>query len=296
MPIISTIRGNLRATSGFRKKLGVGSTGGSVTTVGSYRVHTFQTGSRSGQDFTFVSDGFGTIELLLVGGGGGGGGDVGGGGGGGGVLSTSLQVSPGSYTVRVGEGGLQGSSPFNGAGFAGGQSSLILNGSALATVLGGGGGRGRSGGDTGDGSRLNGFNTGGGGYDSVTGTAFEPTGGFRGANRLDVGNVLCGGGGGSGQAGQQGSGNTGGAGGGGASNSISGSTVVYGGGGGGSMYSGGFGGAGGNGGGGKGADHSSNNAGSGTNGLGGGGGGARSTGNVEAGNGGSGIVILRYIP
>ena len=68
-----------------------------------YRVHTF-----TGND-TFTMPAWGRVSLLVVGGGGGGGNNGGGGGGGGGVLIvTNLVLSPGTYPVTVGTGGLGG--------------------------------------------------------------------------------------------------------------------------------------------------------------------------------------------
>ena len=79
-------------------------TGGIVTVVGSTTIHTFT----SGGDFT-VTSGSGTIEVLVIGGGGGGGGNGGGGGGAGGYLyETTYPVTPQTYPVTVGVGGLGG--------------------------------------------------------------------------------------------------------------------------------------------------------------------------------------------
>jgi len=91
--------------------------GGTETTVGAYKVHTF---TSSG---TFTVTKGGLVDLLLVGGGGGGGRVYnygtqvndpshtwgtfhGGGGGGGEVVSRSLfTVEPGTYSITVGDGG-----------------------------------------------------------------------------------------------------------------------------------------------------------------------------------------------
>jgi hypothetical protein len=75
-------------------------TGGSVTTSGGYRIHTFTSGSTS---FTMTYPG--TVEVLLVGGGGGGA-QIGGGGGAGGFIYEQQNSLPaGTYTVSVGTGG-----------------------------------------------------------------------------------------------------------------------------------------------------------------------------------------------
>ena len=57
---------------------GVVATGGTVTDVGGYRIHTFNSGAN------FVVTQGGEVDYLVVGGGGGGGRDAGGGGGAGG--------------------------------------------------------------------------------------------------------------------------------------------------------------------------------------------------------------------
>jgi len=88
-------------------------TGGTITTHGVYKVHTF-TGSG-----TFTTNVAGTADILLVAGGGGsggshagaggGGGGAGGGGGGGGVRALSSQsVSAAGHTVTVGTCGIAG--------------------------------------------------------------------------------------------------------------------------------------------------------------------------------------------
>jgi len=67
--------------------MGVEATGGTITTDGSYRIHTF---TSSG---TFeVSEGV-ACDVLIVAGGGGGGGSRGGGGGGGGLIYTNCPAT-----------------------------------------------------------------------------------------------------------------------------------------------------------------------------------------------------------
>ncbi|MBU1864710.1 MAG: VCBS repeat-containing protein, partial [Candidatus Omnitrophica bacterium] len=79
--------------------LGV-ATGGTITTVGDYTVHTFTSNS------TFNSTGSVDAEVLIVAGGGGGGMDMGGGGGGGGVVyNSSYVISAQNYNITVGAGG-----------------------------------------------------------------------------------------------------------------------------------------------------------------------------------------------
>jgi hypothetical protein len=75
-------------------------TGGSVTTTGGYKIHTFTSGSTN---FTMTYPG--QVEVLLLAGGGGGS-QIGGGGGAGGMIYESQASLPaGSYTVNVGGGG-----------------------------------------------------------------------------------------------------------------------------------------------------------------------------------------------
>ena len=99
--------------------------GGTVTTEGDYTVHTF-THPSSGQNFVVES---GTGEVIVECLGGGGGGSSGNsqwavGGGGGGYAYASLEVSPGTYPVVVGQGAArQGSC--GGSGNDGGNSQVF---------------------------------------------------------------------------------------------------------------------------------------------------------------------------
>jgi hypothetical protein len=82
---------------------GLSATGGTITTVGNYTVHTFE---NSGT-FTVnsVSDNA-TVEVLVVAGGGGGAHWVAGGAGGGGVVyAAAVPVQEGTYSITVGNGG-----------------------------------------------------------------------------------------------------------------------------------------------------------------------------------------------
>jgi hypothetical protein len=101
MPFISSVRGNYGPQGRFGRALGLASsTGGTITTAGGYRIHTFllaDTGTN------FVSSGSGTVEYLVIGGGGAGG-EYGGGAGAGGYLTGTLAVSATSYPITVGEG------------------------------------------------------------------------------------------------------------------------------------------------------------------------------------------------
>lgn len=109
MPVLSTVGGaSLRAFGAFIPSGSAASfiaaTGGTVTTSGNYKYHTFTS------DGTFSISAFPSgkyLDFLLVGGGGGGGLAANGtGGGGGGVLiKTAITASVGSYSVVVGLGG-----------------------------------------------------------------------------------------------------------------------------------------------------------------------------------------------
>jgi len=239
---------------------------------------------------------------LVVAGGGGGGSRFAGGGGAGGYLTnytgTSITMTPStSYTVTVGAGGnggvTSGGSGTDGAGDgANGQNSVF---STITANGGGGGGAGDSrnglAGGSGGGGAGRFASTGG----ASTGTSQGNTGGSPTGASISS-QFRGGGGGGASTAGDNGISN--GNGGNGLSNSISGSSVIYAGGGG-----GGIGttnaispGSGGTGGGGAGGYDTKATNGTTNTGSGGGGGGyyGSTSANIQGGNGGSGIVILRY--
>jgi hypothetical protein len=244
-------------------------TGGTVTTSGNYRIHTFtSTGT-----LTVPATGIPNCEILVVGGGGGGGSDCGGGGGAGGVVyNSSFAVTSGSYTATVGNGGGSNTNGSNSTfssltAYGGGKGGIYLNGAGSS---GGSGGGGNGTGAVGSGTSGQGNNGGSG-----------------------SGDYAGGGGGGAGAVGGSSPGsNYAGNGGIGAAYSISGTSTYYGGGGGGGgMNSAGIGGTGG---GGNGTIRSAALPGySGTANTGGGGGGS---GRYDGGGtGGSGIIILRYL-
>jgi hypothetical protein len=275
---------------------GVLAAGGTVYDVDvngtTYRVHTFTTTGTS----TFTVGRPGTVEYLIVAGGGGGGRDNGGGGGAGGLLTGFTTVSSQTYTITVGAGGLQFNVNFR--GFQGGNSSAF----GLTAIGGGGGGGGDNGGSQ-SGTDFANSQLAGGSGGSGGGGASEGGNGAGGSGTAGQGNSggagLLGSGGGGGGAGEVGkaatAANSPGNGGAGISSIISGTLVCYAGGGGGApensqtMLAGS--GLGGLGGGGRG-----NNPGeagfNGTPNSGGGGGGGQVS--QDAGNGGSGIVIIRY--
>jgi hypothetical protein len=256
-------------------------TGGTITTSGGYKIHTF---TSSG---TFTTNIAGTVEYLIVAAGGGGG-TYGGGGAGGFLTATGSSVGSGAQAVTVGAGGA-------GSGQAGIKGSNGSDSSFNSIVsLGGGGGSG-SGGNA---SGLVGGSGGGGGTDSSTLTGGAGTSGQGNTGGTGVNNhpsYSGGGGGGANAVGGNSSGTTGGAGGAGLASSISGSSVTYAGGGGGSGYAwpnAGTGGSGGSGGGGTGSAYVANNSTGGSANTGGGGGGNGN--NLSVSSGGSGIVIVRY--
>ena len=246
--------------------------GGTVTTSGSYQIHTF---TASG---TFnVSGSPKTIQYLVVAGGGGGGsGDWSGGGGAGGLRTGSQSISSGTYSIVVGSGGAVNTngqnSSFNGiTSIAGGRGGSYNN---LAAGSGGSGG--------------------GGAYSGGVGGAGTAGQGNAGGTASNVGGYgWGGGGGGAGAAGTTAvAGTTVGNGGNGLAISIAGAAAVYfaGGGGGGVDYTG-YTVSGGLGGGGNGSVNTggqTNTAGTNGSPNTGGGGGTKA-------NGGSGIVVIWYL-
>jgi hypothetical protein len=103
-------------------------TGGTLTTVDGYRIHSF---TSSGD---FVVSIAGVVEYLVIGGGGAGGWDHGGGGGAGGYISGSKHISVGTHAIVIGAGGTGQS----GGGDGNNTTALGL------TALGGGGGGSRN--------------------------------------------------------------------------------------------------------------------------------------------------------
>ena len=254
--------------------LGFFGQGGVKTSAGEYAVHTFTSSSD-----TFKPSASGVVEVMVVGGGGGGGGSyVGGGGGGGGVLfNTSYAVNAGvPISVFVGGGGKGGA--VGARGISGGSSRF---GSLEAAGGGGGGGFGPNLG-------LDGGSGGGAGWQGQAGAGVADQGLQGGAFGTTPANHGGGGGGAGGTP------DNSGVGGGGVVSTISGSTVYYAGGGAaGTDHSVPL--AGGLGGGGAGGQAGANGLSGGANtGGGGGGGGGHSTDPV-GGDGGSGVVIVRYL-
>jgi len=273
-------------------------TGGTTTTVGNYRIHTFLNTSETFTVYTDLS-----VEYLVVAGGGGGGGSLGAGasgagGGAGGMLTGTTQLSAGEYTITVGAGGAAVSSATDQRGGNGSNSSAL----GQTAIGGGGGGTRYNAGNAGIADGLNGGSGGGEGSQGVTtdanaigkGTSGQGNdGGLNGFSGDLYAENASGGGGGAGSSGGSGlDDNYGGDGGDGLQSSISGTSVYYCGGGGGGRAGNltNTQGQGGSGGGGDGGDP---NGQAGTAGTGGGGGGAGGAG--SSGEGGDGIVIIRYL-
>jgi hypothetical protein len=255
-------------------------TGGTITKVGDYCIHTF---TNVGTSTFTVPSGSLNADVLVVAGGGQGGSSRGAGGGAGGLIYNSALSVTGTNTVIVGAGGTGHTYTANGVS---GSNSVFSDLTAIGG--GGGGGDGKSG--------LDGGSGGGGGTSGGNATLGQ---GNSGGQLTTAGpNYPAGGGGGAGSAGSNGSGTTGGNGGDGLQYSISGVATYYAGGGGGGTYVGGIAGNGGNGGGSAGGADTSVTSLPGTANTGGGGGGGGNHENIPAtgGDGGSGIVIVRYIP
>jgi hypothetical protein len=278
-------------------------TGGTITTSGDFKIHTF-TGPGT---FTVCSvgnpAGSNSVDYLVTAGGGGGGGAqafscaAGGGGGAGGFRESSgaasgcytasplgacvsaLPVAVQGYPITVGAGGGI-AAPGDGAGTNGSNSIF-----STITSAGGGGGGGYSGQAAGNGGSGGGCGGGGVAGNGNTPPVSPPQGTNGGS-----GGGEGGGGGGATVAGQSDSGGQDG--GAGATSSINGTPTARAGGGGGGTgaFPGGTGGAGG----GASAGPTAGPSPSGTTNTGGGGGGGPTGDSTTGGSGGSGIVIIRY--
>ena len=107
-------------------------TGGTVTTAGGYKIHTFTSGTTT---FTMTYDG--AVELLVIGGGGGGAGIGGGGGAGGFVYESQQQLSQGNYSIVVGTGG-GGEPSHNSLAAPGNPSTISSPAGDIQNAIGGG--------------------------------------------------------------------------------------------------------------------------------------------------------------
>ena len=269
-------------------------------TVGNFQVHVFL------QSASFTVQGEGQVDILMVGGGGGG--AYGGGGAGGFRQLTNINLgihSENTYWVEIGAGGLGSHASGWGDSTSGSDTYLAIGNSGGQQLYNSAGGGGQ---DVGTNEGADGGSGGGGAAGALGGSgnvpSVSPSQGSDGGTGAAGGEGASGGGGG-GAAGvglaSQGAYGPGGAGGAGADNNYrTGSFQTYAGGGGGAAWTGaelgggGTGGTGGAGGGGNGGNGL--NAG-GTNGAvnTGGGAGGHSFGVMRPnGNGGSGIVVIRY--
>lgn len=259
----------------------LGVTGGNITIDGDFTVHTFKVNGTFDTEGSTLSD----VTFLIVGGGGAGGsssGSGGGGGGGGGLIfnGSEITLSPGSYPVVVGLGGFgvtAATGPDGEDSSFNGQTAIGGGGGGGNNIVGQDGGSGGGGGAGSTGEPLGGSGTAGQGFDG--GQAYSATNPYRG-----------GGGGGASENGITAEAGIRGDGGDGLNFTINGSNIFYAGGGGGGSRGlpEGLGGAGGGANGsqlGVAGEHA-------VNGTGGGGGGDSS---IKSGNGGSGIVIIRYV-
>ena len=283
----------------LEQQLYVTASGGTQTTSGDYKIHTFNSSGTFTVSCAGNSKGSNSVEYLIVaaggGGGAGGGANAGGGAGAGGYrTNTSVSVTAQAYPVTVGAGG---------AGNVYGQCLTTANPSTALSITSARGGSGGNG--DGHGARVDGQSGGSGG-----GASGVQTGGGSGGNAPPVsppqGNaggqggqglgLGGGGGGGAGAVGANASSGAAGAGGNGSPSTINGSNVTRagGGGGGGNSYGPASGAGGGSGGGGSGATSASAGTAGTANTGGGGGGGWGHPGPFDGGNGGSGVVIIRY--
>ena len=312
----------------------ISASGGTETNspCGNFKIHTFTGPGTFTVSCTASAPANNIVSYLVVAGGGGGGGNFNGAGGAGGGGAgaggyrefkgpadtytasplngnpggTSITVTAQAYPISVGGGGAGGptgpspSPPTSGVEGAKGVDSTF----STVTSAGGGGGFWRNGGGTP--TPSSGGSGGGGGSDDSNPVAVgqgntppvSPPQGQNAGTNTGSGPFYGGsGGGGAGAVASNGTNSAGGAGGTGVSSSITGSSVTRAGGGGGGAYQTGTVGAGGSGGGGAGANNGGT-SGSGTVNTGGGAGGvgtqAPGTPFGTTGNGGSGIVVIRY--
>ena len=306
------------STSNLTGSAFIAATGGTITTCGNCKVHTFTgPGTFAVSAIALCAANNKVSHIVVAGGGAGGSGDNGGAGGAGGFREAKSPVTP--YTASPLDGGSPNAITVTAASFpitvgAGGASAAAPavgpsgSDSIFSTVTSAGGGGGGAGGSSSP-AGANGGSGGGGGYNGPgvigsgnTPPVSPPQGNPGGSGNTCVPAYGTGGGGGAGAAGGNGCNPFAGNGGAGVSTSINFSSTAYAGGGGGSTnLPGSPAGTGGTGGGGTGVPGGSQpdpaiapiaNA---TANTGGGGGSADQTPGFNlSGNGGSGIVIIRY--
>ena len=293
---ITATAGNETAPA-LDQTLYVTATGGTETTSGDFKIHTFNSDANFVVSCAGNSLGSDKVSYIVVAGGAGGGRDAGGGGGAGGFregkcssdpyadspldAGTGLSVPAATYPITVGAGGAGGASS-SARGTSGSPSTF----STITSAGGGGGGSGGSGvktgadGGSGGGGRAQ-CNAGGSGNTPPV----SPPQGNNGGGPAPGNNSAAGGG--ATAAGANGGGSIA-AGGTGATTSINASPTAFAGGGGGSSNSGCIGSTASSCG--TGGTHGAN----GTTNRGGGGGGEGVGDSGTAGTGGSGVVIIRY--
>ena len=201
----------------------VEATGGTITTSGDFKIHTFTSSGTFTVTNAGKSSGSTTVDYLVVAGGGGGGSHVGGGGGAGGMrysfpnpATGGLSVSAQDYPITVGAGGTNAT----GTSTAGGKGANAVF-STITSAGGGGGGTATTTATDGapPGGGGPGGSGGGGGHGNPGGPAGDlagppgagntppvsPSQGNAGGIGRHTGNVMGGGGGGHGAAGENGS-------------------------------------------------------------------------------------------
>ena len=284
-------------------------TGGTITTCGNFKIHTFTgpgtfTVTTLGNGPTVPTGGPSNVDYLVVAGGGSGGNQPGqggtGGGGAGGHRTTfpspscnagSFPVSATAFPITVGAGGA-GTSCDGNPGSNSVFSTIASAGGGEGGIYPSAGSTGDSGGSGGGGGPIENGGPGAGGAGNTP--PVSPSQGNPGGTTTGDGGSNSGsGGGGIGGSGSGAPGPSAGAGGNGTANSINGSSVTRaGGGGGGSRF--GTAASGGSGGGGNGATGCGVDGGNGSVNTGSGGGGSGRGPAANGGSGGSGIVIIRY--
>jgi hypothetical protein len=286
----------------------VSATGGTITTDGDFKIHTFNSSGTFTVTNAGTACGSNTVDYLVIAGGGGGGNFIAGGGGAGGYRESfpnpatgGFPISVQGYPITVGGGGATGAPCAFNKGVSGSPSVF----STITSAGGGGGGAfestpgfGATGGSGGGGGgKTIDSGVGAGGAAGNTPPVSPPQGNPGGNGQFDTGggdNDNGGGGGGASVAGSNASPTAAGDGGDGSSSSITGSSVARGGGGGGAARASSAPGSGGTGGGGNGgSDVPGNTVTAGTANTGGGGGGGGFPANIGQ-SGGSGVVIIRY--
>jgi hypothetical protein len=309
-------------TTGNYGELFITATGGTITTCGNYKIHTFTSPGTFCVSCAGNPAGSDTLDYLVIAGGGGGGRERGGGGGAGGYRESSgaasgcysisplgacvsaLPVTASPYPVTVGAGGADATGICNQG--SDGSSSSFAGSSTITSTGGGGGGSSHSSAPTPVSyfrwpGRPGGSGGGASGYLSPaqSGTVgngntppVSPPQGNNGGLKATSGDQGGGGGGGATAVGADSPTGVGGAGGNGATSSINGTPTARAGGAGGGSTASSSAPQGGSGGGGNGGYPGLDGV-NGTTNSGSGGGGASSSGGC-GGNGASGIVIIRY--